>query len=354
MRRSVISIILVVVLITMSSSVAYAADSTDLQLYMGIKAHYVWQDSATTAEEAPQAGETSPMSAGYTFTTKDSDELVAQALSDNNPEVTEGFIRQLPMRDLVKILDTIKSAADILQERNREDLLAKAYAGGYIAPEHTVVSSDPSGVDSVRVDNVGLPSWALTGDIGLLGDKVPIPLGGRVNILSVFGEPYRIGNNSYDASEVVFDTTKENNVYALFNGYITYIGGDVIELMTYDQAVTVRYRGVNGLDGTVTGSVFSQGMQIGTTSDFTLSISLSVDNVPRNLLQVYTESISKEWFSVWETKYGATRGGQMLVLNDGDSNYHITANELPANVASSYVNPEDFGVNPNAAPTIND
>src|SRR5690606_40525495 len=51
-----------------------------------------------------------------------------------------------------------------------------------------------------------------------------------------------LGNTSYDASEVVFDTTKNNKVFAVVNGYVSYIGRDVIELMTYDQQVTVRYR----------------------------------------------------------------------------------------------------------------
>jgi len=334
-----------------SSTSAFAATSTELQHYMGIKTTYVWQDPVTGAEGTTssniQAGEIEVGSAGYTFTTKDSDELVAQALSNNNPEVTAGFIRQLPMRDLIRILTTVKSAADILKERNRDDLLAKAYAGGYIAPEYIVVSTDPMVEFGVPVKSGEKPVWATTGDIGRIGTKFPLPLGGRINLLSVFGEPYVIGENSYDASEVVFDTTKDNKVFALINGYVSYVGGGVIELMSYDQQITIRYRGVRGLDGTVAGSVFSQGTQIGTTSDFTLGISMRAGTVQRNLLQAYPETVSKEWFTVWSTK-NADRSRE-LVLNAGDYKYHYTSKELSADKASSYTNPEDYGVNPKLA-----
>ena len=128
-------------------------------------------------------------------------------------------------------------------------------------------------------------------------------------------------------AEVVFDTTKNNKVFAVVNGYVSYIGRDVIELMTYDQQVTVRYRGVTGLDGVVAGTVFSQGEQIGVTSDFTVGISFRVASVLRNLLQAYPEVYSKEWYTVWKTKY--PHRVQDIVLNEGDSHYHITANEYP-------------------------
>lgn len=347
MCRLWVSLLLVAVMLFTLATPVFAATSTELQLYMGIKPKYVWKDPAAEAvsidEINPEAGNPKAGTVGYTFTTKDSDELVAQALSSNNPVVTDGFIRQVPMRDLVKILATVKSAADILKERNRDDLLAKAYAGGYIAPEHTVVSTDPTGVGGV-VTGGDKPYWAATGDIGAIGDKFPVPLAGKVTLLSVYGEPYVIGSNSFDMAETVFDTTKENPVFALINGYVSYIGDNTIELVSYDQQVTVRYRGVRGLDGTVAGSVFSQGTQIGTTMDFTLGVSLRVGTVQRNLLQAYSEAVSKEWFNVWSTKY-ATRVKQ-LVLNEGDFNYHLTAQELPANKASSYINPDDFGVKP--------
>ena len=333
----------------------YAADSTELQLYMGIKAKYVWKDPEPDKQTSGNvsAGEIPFGSAGYVFTTKDASELVAQALSDNHSSVSDGFIRQLPMRDLVKTLTTIKSAADILKERNRDDLLALAYMGGYKAPEHKVVSNNNtlyevgsgSNTDSGRpMRDSSTPTWALTGDIGQVGEYFPFPIAGKINILSPFGEPYVIGNVSYDASEVVFDTTKDNKVIAVVNGYVSYIGRDVIELMTYDQQVTVRYRGVAGLDGVVAGTVFSQGEQIGTTTDFTIGVSFRVASVLRNLLQAYPEVYSKEWYTVWKSKY--PHRVEDIVLNEGDTSYHITASELPKGKASSYINPDDFGVNP--------
>lgn len=351
MRRFMVSGLIVALLTSMSSITAFAAGSSDLQHYMGFKTKYVWNDQApqTTLTGSEQAGGATVGTPGYTFTTKDSDELVAQALSNNHPAVTDGFIRQVPMRDLLKTLTTVKSAANILAERKRDDLLAKAYIGGYVAPEHTVTSSDAkataTSTQSNKSSSKGAPDWATTGDIGQVGDNMPLPLEGKANLLSVFGESYVIGNNSYDASEVVFDTTKNNKVFALFNGYVSYVGKDVIELMSYDQQVTVRYRGVQGLDGTVSGSAFSQGTQIGTTTDFSLGISLRIATIQRNLLQAYPEALSKEWFTVWSTKYAAR--ATQLVLNSGDSNYHIGASELPSNQASSYTNPEAFGVNPN-------
>lgn len=350
MRRYMIGGLIVALLTSMTSITAFAADSSDLQHYMGLKTKYVWHETAaqTASSDNTQAGSTAVGAPGYTFTTKDSDELVAQALSNNNPAVTDGFIRQVPMRDLLKVLTTVKSAADILTERKRDDLLAKAYLGGYVAPEHTVTATDPKGTATSTQGNKssgkGTPTWATTGDIGQVGDNMPLPLGGKINLLSVFGEAYVIGSNSYDASEVVFDTTKDNKVYALFNGYVSYVGDKVIELMSYDQQVTVRYRGVQGLEGTVAGSTFSQGTQIGTTADFSLGISMRLATVQRNLLQAYPEAVSKEWFTAWSTKYAAR--SQQLVLNAGDSNYHITASELPDNNASSYTNPEAYGVNP--------
>lgn len=358
MRKFIVGSLMFAILFgILASTSVYAADSTELQLYMGIKAKYVWKDPEPDKQTSANmsAGEIPFGAAGYVFTTKDSSELVAQALSDNHASVSDGFIRQLPMRDLVKMLTTIKSAADILKERNRDDLLALAYMGGYKAPEHKVVSNTNAAYDVGMGSDIGsgrpmrytnTPTWALTGDIGQLGEYFPLPLAGKINILSPFGEPYVIGNTSYDASEVVFDTTKNNKVFAVVNGYVSYIGRDVIELMTYDQQVTVRYRGVTGLDGVVAGTVFSQGEQIGVTSDFTVGVSFRVASVLRNLLQAYPEVYSKEWYTVWKTKY--PHRVQDIVLNEGDSHYHITANELPADKASSYINPEDFGVNPNA------
>lgn len=335
---------------TLAPTAVFAADSTELQHYMGIKTKYVWKDPEPDKHTNPNvsAGEIPFGAAGYVFTTKDSSELAAQALSSNHSSVTDGFIRQVPMRDLVKVLNTVKSAADILKERKRDDLLAQAYIGGYVAPEHKVVSNENVGYhdpSTPQIRDGETPVWTTTGDIGLLGDKFPLPLAGKINVLSVFGEPYVIGNTSYDASEVVFDTTKDNKVFSVVNGYVSYIGQDVIEIMTYDQQVTVRYRGVTGLDGTVAGSVFSQGVQIGTTSDFTVGVSFRVSSVLRNLLQAYPEVYSKEWYNVWKTKY--PHRVQDIVLNEGDSHYHITANELSPNKASSYTNPEDYGVNPN-------
>ena len=361
--------LIVALLTTLTSITAYAADSNDLQHYMGLKTKYVWREPAPqTASNGSaqavsgstqavsgntQAGNVAVGAAGYTFTTKDSSELVAQAVSSNHPAVTEGFIRQVPMRDLIKVLATVKSAASILAERKRDDLLAKAYIGGYVAPEHTVIAPDAKGkVGTVPVQKGSVtkstpPIWASNGDIGQVGVNMAVPMEGRINLLSVFGESYVIGSNTYDLSEVVFDTTKNNKVLALFNGYVSYVGQNVLELMSYDQQVTVRYRGVQGLDGTVAGSVFSQGTQLGTTSDFSLGVSLRIGTIQRNLLQVYPETLSKGWFTIWSTKY-PTRATQ-LVLNAGDANYHITASELQTNQASSYINPEAFGVNPKPA-----
>ena len=96
---------------------------------MGIKPKYVWKDPEPDKQTSANtsAGEIPFGAAGYVFTTKDSSELVGQALSDNHASVSDGFIRQLPMRDLVKMLRQLSRRPLILKERNQDDLLALAY-----------------------------------------------------------------------------------------------------------------------------------------------------------------------------------------------------------------------------------
>ena len=278
-------------------------------------------------------------------------ELIAEALSSNIPSLTAGFIRQLPMRDLLKTVTAVESAASILTERGREDLLALAYLGGYVAPEREVVLLDPNDATTAipAPENQNVPSWAINGEIGQLGSKTPAPLLGDIRLRSVYGESYTLGSSSFDKEEVVFDTPKDADVKAIFNGYVSYVGSSIVEIRSYDQRLVMRYRGVTPTSGTLVGKVYTQGETIGMTSGFALGISTRVDGVSRNLLQLYSESTSKSWFNVWEKK----NPGQTakLTLGVGDSNYHITSDELPKDSPSSYTNPDMYGVDPSTLAT---
>ena len=112
MRKFIVGSLMFAILFGILAPISvYAADSTELQLYMGIKAKYVWKDP----EPDKQTSQTCllgkfHLELGLRLHNKRFSELVAQALSDNHASVSDGFIRQLPMRDLVKMLTTIKSA----------------------------------------------------------------------------------------------------------------------------------------------------------------------------------------------------------------------------------------------------
>ncbi|GHU92875.1 hypothetical protein FACS1894208_00990 [Clostridia bacterium] len=351
-RRAVTLLMALVVLLP--AATAYGLDADELQLYMGDKVKYVWKapeetGSGSIGEGAGEAGIGSP---GYIFTTKETPELIAQALSDNHPRVTAGFIRQLPMRDLQKLLAGIKSAADILTERGREDLLALAYLGGYVAPEHEYIATDPEGDIGglIPKQGAGLPGWANNGDLGQVGDRVPGVIAGELRLRSVFGESYTLGAQSFGAEETVFDAAKDSNVQALFNGFISYVGVGYVELRSYDQRVTVRYAGVEPIVGTVIGKTYAQGERLGTTAGYALGVSLRVDDQFKNLLEVYSQTASKQWFDVWDKKNPGLKS--KLLLGANDSNYHFTNGELNKFDPNSYTNPEMYGVDPSVPPLL--
>jgi hypothetical protein len=333
---------------------AFAADTDDLLLYMGDKIEYVWKDnSASVSDSVPgsgdiDAGGASAGSPGYIFTTKETAELVAQALSGNHASVTLGFARQLPMRDLLKLLTAVKSAHDILVERGREDLLALAYLGGYIAPEHEYISMDPTGEtgDFIPVSEAGAntPSWASNGDLGGIGSRAAFAITGEPRLRSVYGESYMLGSVTFGTDETVFDTVKGANVYALFNGYVSYVGSSYIEMRSYDQRVIVRYGPVEPLTETIAGKSYAQGELIGTTSGYALGVSIRVDDRYKNLLEVYTQALSQQWFNVWDKKNPGAK--DRLILGSDDTYYHYSARELSETDPSSYTNPDAYGINP--------
>jgi hypothetical protein len=253
------------------------------------------------------------------------------------------------MRDLLKLLTAVKSAHDILVERGREDLLALAYLGGYVAPEHEYISSDPTGElgDFIPKPSVGesAPAWALSGDIGAVGERAALAISGEVRLRSVYGETYSLGSQTFGLEETVFDTVKDAGVHALFNGYISYVGSGFIEVRSYDQRVVVRYGNVSPVTEAVVGKPCAQGERIGATAGYALGVSLSVDNRYKNPLEVYSQALSSQWFNVWDSKN--PDGKSKLTLGPDDTNFHITSGELSRNNPNSYTNPEDFGINPN-------
>lgn len=348
MRRFILSLISAVLFATATTPPAHAVEVDDLLLHMGIKIEYVWKDPTPLDEGNLEAGNPTVSSPGYTFTTKDTPELIAQALSNNHPSVSAGFIRQLPARDILKLLIGIKSAADILVERGREDLLALAYIGGYIAPERELVAISAGDGASTYVpaenNTQDVPAWAKSGDIGQVGTYAAVPLLGDIRLRSVFGESYTLGTTSFGMDETVFDTPKGADIRALFNGYVAVNGSGILEIRSYDQRLVVRYSGLGETESTLVGRVVTQGEIIGKTSGFALGVSLKIDGVSRNILQIYTEPISKQWFDAWEVKHPGQK--DRLVLGKGDTHYHIAARRLSKTDPNSYTNPEAYGVDP--------
>ena len=89
MRKFIVGSLMFAILFGILAPISvYAADSTELQLYMGIKAKYVWKDPEPDKQTSANtsAGEIPFGAAGYVFTTKDSSELVALALQTITPQ----------------------------------------------------------------------------------------------------------------------------------------------------------------------------------------------------------------------------------------------------------------------------
>jgi hypothetical protein len=247
------------------------------------------------------------------------------------------------MRDLLKVVEAIKSASDILSVRGRADLLALAYLGGYIAPEHEYVSLDPSGsYDGLIPRDEFEALMRGASDLGLFGERAPVPVTGNVRLRSVFGESYALGSMSYGREEVVFDVPQDIDVRSVFVGYVSHVGSDNVEIRSRDQRVIVRYVGVKALTGVVVGREVTQGERFGKTSAYALGVTLIIDGIPRNLLQVYSETESRKWFEAWEGRNPDGRSKLRFEDPIVDTFWHVRANELNKNNASSYLNPYEF------------
>ena len=123
------------------------------------------------------------------------------------------------------------------------------------------------------------------------------------------------------------------------------IGSGVIEIMSYDNRLVLRYRGVEPLFGVIVGKVYAQGERIGTTTGYALGVSLRIDKHAKNVLEIYTQTQSQQWFDAWDKKNPGAKA--KLIMGENDFYYHYTARELNANDKNSYINPEAYGINPN-------